>query len=180
MEDSQVLDIILKRRSIRRYKPDPVPNQSIKKLVEACRWAPSGGNRQPWRLILIRDPKIIKLVKAFAPGLIGTLPPLMIAVCAHATDESNKITIMDVAMATENMLLTATALGLGACLIGSFNEAAVREILEIPSEVRLMLLMTVGYPAETPNPPQKKLCDEIAFENQYGTKIKLNRGNASV
>ena len=175
MKPEELLEIIQARRSIRRFKPDPVPDEHIRLLLEAARWAPSAGNIQPWEFIVVKDPKTIDLLKKFSPGFIGR-SPLVIAVCsnrARAAKAGGRLaaeytSIVDCAMATQNMLLEAQALGLGSCVIKSFASAAIREILKVPEGVEVELLVAIGYPDEKPEPPPKLPIEKITHLNVYG------------
>ena len=159
-----VMDAILKRRSIRSFTDDPVPDEAVKRLLEAARWAPSGGNRQFWRFIEVRDSKRLDMIKMFSAGLKGD-PTLIIAICAKVSEPMN---LLDLGMASENIMLEAVELGLGSCAIASYSEGPVKQLLEIPDGMELVLLLSMGYPDESPTPRTKKPLDEIAFSEKFG------------
>jgi len=173
-----ILDIIRGRRSIRKYKTDSVPKDLIEKILEAGRWAPSAGNVQPWEFIVINDRKILDLVRKFSPGFFGDAP-LAILICSNK-ERARKfrgslgrdLAIIDCAMAAQNILLTAYALGLGSCPIKSFSQIAIREILEIPDHLEPELLIAIGYPDQKPPPPPKRPLSEMVHLNKYGVKWK--------
>jgi len=169
MKDVDTFETIMKRRSVRSFSDKPVPAESIKKLLEAARWAPSGSNRQPWRFIVVRDPKRIKLIKMFSEGLSGN-PTLVIAICAEDMD---MYTMMDIGITAENIMLEAVELGLGTCAIGSFSEEPVKQLLRIPKELSLVLLMSIGYPDTEPRPRSRKALEEIAYSEKYGERLTL-------
>lgn len=166
-----VLEAIRTRRSIRVYEKRPVPEDSVKKILEAGRWAPSGDNLQAWNFIVLRDEGIrnrIAQTASYADFLADA--PLGIAVVVdpevalHLPEEG--------AAATQNMILAAHALGLGTCWIGSYGseyEEKVKEILGIPKSKRLLSMIAVGYPAESPKSARKEL-GELVFEDGYGKK----------
>lgn len=173
----EVFEAILKRRSIRSFKEKPVPSECLLKLLESGRWAPSGGNRQPWRFVVIKDPYTIKMVKMFAEGL-GGVPSLLIAICAEQISEDNiyaKTTLMDIGMAAENIMLEAVELGLGSCAVASFSEEPVKHLLGVPGEMSIILLLSVGYPDKDPIPRARKPIEDIAYSERFGERLVYER-----
>lgn len=173
-----VFEAIKGRRSIRKYKTKPVDRELVKKLLEAARWAPSAGNIQPWLFIVIDDPNFLEAIRMVSPGYFGQAP-LAILICSNK-EKAHKIggtlgrdylTIADCAMAAQNILLAAYALGLGTCVIKSFSHTAIKEILEIPEGIEPELLVVVGYASETPNPPPKLPLSDIVYLNKFGEKF---------
>jgi len=173
-----VFEAIVGRRSVRRYKPDPVPKKLIEKILDAARWAPSGGNIQPWKFVVISDKKILEVVRKVSPGYLGATP-LAILVCSDREKEymvggalgRDYLSVADCSMAVENMLLAAHALGLGTCVVKSFSRIAVKEMLEIPEGIEPELLVIVGYTAHAPTPPARIPLAQMAFLNKYGHKF---------
>ena len=159
-----VMEAILKRRSIRAFTDEPVPDEAVERLMEAARWAPSGGNRQFWRFIEVRDPRRLDMIKMFSAGLKGD-PTLIIAICSKITEPLN---LLDLGMASENIMLEAVELGLGSCAIASYSEGPVKQLLGIPDEMELVLLLSMGYPGESPQRRPKKPLSEIAFSEKFG------------
>jgi len=150
----KLLDLIMQRRSVRKYLSKEVPSVEIERLLEAARWAPSGGNMQPWQFIIITDKKIIESVKMFSPGLLN-LPPAIIGLCLDKTRQispGHPDHLIDLGAAMQNILLMAHSMGLGSTVIGSFDREAVSELLSIPDRLELTLLVAVGYPGEEPCP----------------------------
>lgn len=174
-----VFEAIKGRRSIRRFKQDPVPEEYVKKLLEAASWAPTAGNIQPWKFVVVKDPKLIDLIQKFSPGFIGR-SPLVIVVCSdreRAYRLGGKLAgqytaIVDCAMAAQNILLTAYSLGLGSCPIRSFAAAAVKELLEIPEGVEPELIIAIGYPDEAPKPPPRLPLEQISYLDSYGRRLE--------
>jgi nitroreductase len=162
-------ETIIKRKSIRSYSEKPVPAESVKKILEVARLAPSGSNRQPWRFVVVQDAKRIKLIKMFSEGLSGN-PTLVIAICAEAAEPD---TYLDIGIATENIMLEAVELGLGSCAIGSFSEEPVKQLLGIPKEIPLILLISIGYPEGEPRLRPRKALEEIAYGEKYGERLAL-------
>ncbi|AGK62009.1 Nitroreductase [Archaeoglobus sulfaticallidus PM70-1] len=161
-------EVILKRRSIRKFRDQEVEEDKIRKIVEAGIWAPSAGNMQPWVFVVVRNKKNIEKIKAMSPGMFD-LPAVIIAVCRDmglAGNFEENISIFDVAMAAQNMLLMACDLGLGACPVRSFNQKAVQVLLDLPEHIVPELLVTLGYPDESPSPPERR--KGVVFLEKYG------------
>lgn len=173
----EVFDCIVKRRSIRVYEKREVSDELLWKLVDAGRWAPSGSNIQPLHYIIVRTPEQIKKVKAFTPGM-SAMVPAVIAVCTDLDLAARKggklgceiLAVLDAAMAAQNILLMATDLGLGTCVIRSFNPGAVQTVLNLPETIMPQLLVSVGYPARTPKPPRRKEMEAITSWEAYQGK----------
>jgi nitroreductase len=170
-----VFEAIKGRRSIRKFKPKEVEMEFIEKLLTAACWAPSGGNIQPWKFIVVEDRMILDMVHKISPGYFGETP-LAILICsdkarAHTvggTMGRDYLSIADCAMATENLVLAAYALGLGTCIVKSFSHAAMKEILEIPEGIEPELLVVVGYPDASPAPPHRIPLEENTYLNRFG------------
>ena len=168
-ENLEVFEVITGRRSIRKYTKNPVPEDFVVKIIDAGRWAPSAGNSQPWSFIVLKDGKVRKRVAEVTTyGKFLADAPLGIAVVTDPKASTHPVE--DGAIATQNMLLAAYALGLGACWIGSYNsvyEKKIKEILSIPKDKRLLSIISVGFPAESPTKTRKEL-REIMFTDRYG------------
>ena len=162
------LELIKTRRSIRRYKKKAVPEDLVEKILEAGRWAPSASNSQPWEFIILRDGKIREEVaKATTYGKFLADAPLGIAVVIDPKASTHPVE--DGAITTQNMLLAAHALGLGTCWIGSYGsvyEGKVKQILRIPKEKRVLSIISIGFPAESPKSTRKEI-EEITFTDFY-------------
>lgn len=175
MEFNQVL---LERRSIRKFKDQPVGRDVLLRLVEKASLAPSASNLQAWRFCIVDDPSLVRKVDMFSPGLSGK-PPVLIAVCSDYGYAEQKTAgsnykvygcIMDASMAAENLMLAAVEEGLGTCAIKSYNDAAVRKLLNLPEHMHLEILISVGYPDAEPKMPKRKGTDEIVFFNAWEEK----------
>lgn len=172
-----VFEAIKGRRSVRKYKPEPVPEHLVKKILEAAVWAPSGSNIQPWNFIVIVDKNVLDMVRKISPGYFGDAP-LAILVCSDKERAyklggelgRDYLTVADCAVAVQNMLLAAYASGLGTCIVKSFSSTAIKHILEIPEGIEPELLVIVGYPNQSPNPPLRRPLKEITYLNKYGEK----------
>lgn len=150
-----MIELIKRRRSIRKYTSEPVTEAEVRQLLEAAMAAPSANNRQPWHFILVRDKQTkVRLAKAHRwSGMIAEAA-LAIAVCGEK--RRSRHWVQDTSAAAENLLLAATALDLGAVWIGIHpdraREAYVQEALGIPEEIGVLCLIAVGRPAEHKRP----------------------------
>ncbi|MDI6642646.1 MAG: nitroreductase family protein [Candidatus Hodarchaeaceae archaeon] len=165
----EVLEAIRTRRSVRKYEKRSVPEEFVRKILEAGRWAPSASNAQPWSFIVLRDEGVRKEVaRAATYGRFLAEAPLGIAVVVDPAASTHPVE--DGAIATQNMLLAAHALGLGTCWIGSYGssyEERVKEVLGIPEDKRLLSIISVGYPAESSKSTRRDL-GELVFRDRYG------------
>lgn len=166
-----VLEAISGRRSIRSYRAEPVPEDKLVRVLEAGRWAPSSANRQPWRFLGVRDEQMRRKLADIAPfGGFMAQAPVTIAVVVDPQGSNHPVE--DGAAATENMLLAAHALGLGACWIGSYGstyEDRAKDLLGIPSDCCLLSLISLGYAAESPEKGRRDLSELVSYE-RYGDK----------
>ncbi len=158
------------RRSIRKFKKQKVTKDTVTQLIEAASYAPSAGNIQPWHFIIARNSALKKkLAEASYHQTHTEQAPVIIVVCADekksAMGYGNRgrtlYCLQDTAAATQNILLTAYALGLGTCWTGSFNEDEVKEAVNAPEGVRPVVMISVGYPDVIPKPRNRKLLSEI-------------------
>jgi len=157
------MEVVKERRSVRKYKKNPVPMEKLLLLVEAARWAPSAGNSQPWEFLLINDEDMVSALKAVSPGWLFEAPALIL-MCINKKRETDW-SYIDVGAAMQNILLCAHSLGLGCCPIGSFIVQVLRELLEIPEHLKPVLLITVGYPDENPPATKRLSLDELVFRS---------------
>lgn len=166
-----VLQAIKDRRSIRKYTPEPVSEEQVTQILEAGRWAPSRGNSQPWKFIVLNDDQIRKeLADAIPTGKFLAQAPQGIAVVVNP--KSSKHPEQEGSAAIQNMLLAAHALGLGTCWIsvcGTEWAEKASQVLGIPDEEWLISVVSIGHPAETPEKGRKEW-DEITFANKYGLR----------
>jgi nitroreductase len=164
-----ILEVIKTRRSIRKYKAHPVSKEEIDKILEAGRWAPSADNSQPWRFIVLRSQEVRKrLADTLTWGGFLAQAPLGIAVVVNPRASGHAVE--DGAAATQNMLLEAHSLGLGACWIATYDEAyeaSARKVLNVPGDERLLSVIAIGHPAETRQRTRKEL-SEVTFTDKYG------------
>ena len=162
----QVLDTIKRRRSVRLYTKQAIEEDKLRKLVEAAIWAPSAGNIHAWNLVVVQRKEDIELIKAVSPGMLSNSPALMV-LCADGEKaygeggkEGEVLSKMDIAIAAQNICLEATELGLGSCIIRLFNHDAVRGLLDLPENMTPELMVSLGYPRSTPNPPSRRTVED--------------------
>ncbi|MDP2719029.1 MAG: nitroreductase family protein, partial [Dehalococcoidia bacterium] len=177
-----VFQAINERRSIRKYRTDPIPDEYLQTILEAARRAPSWHNTQCWRLVIVRDPDTKKLLSEALKGGPSEAnnpasdaiqrAPVVIVACAlkgrsgylrkgemggiPATDKGEWWFMFDVALAMQNVSLAAHALGLGTVHIGLFDSSKVADILGIPDNVAVVEMMPMGWPDEKPQPRRRK------------------------
>jgi nitroreductase len=178
-----IFEVIEKRRSIRKFKPNLIPEEHLKKILEAGRLAPSGGNRQPWYFIVVRDKEAKKTISiaannqefiADAGAVIAVLGDPGTATKTPYQLSSTRIAyLQDPMIAIEHMVLAATALGYGTCWIGAFHEKEVKKILKIPENLAVIALLPLGVPDENPLPRPRKAFKEIFFNESYGVPLEL-------
>ncbi|MFZ3383136.1 MAG: nitroreductase family protein [Candidatus Methanoperedens sp.] len=156
------------RRSIREYEPREVEEEKLMKVLESGRLSPSASNRQERRFIVVRDAERRKaLSEAARNQKFLARAPVVIAACSVQKDYvmacGQLAYPIDTAIAVDHMTLTAVEEGLGTCWIGAFDETKVKEILNVPDEIRVVTLLPLGYPSDIPQPTPRKGLDEIVM-----------------
>jgi nitroreductase len=151
-----MVEFIFQRRSIRRFTAEPVEEAKVKTLLEAAMAAPSSNNRRPWHYVVTHDRGTLnRLGEAHPYGKMLYQATLAVAVCADP-GISPVMWVQDCSAATENILLAASSLGLGACWLGCHpyedRTGAVRQILEIPQHIEVLSLLAIGHPGEKKQP----------------------------
>lgn len=179
----ELFEVIHKRRSIRKFKPEPVARSDLKRILEAGRLAPSGGNRQPWYFIVVRDLEIKKALSKVANNqkFIADADTVVVALgepriptkLLYKLSSTRIPHMQDPMIAIEHMVLAATALGYGTCWIGAFNEDEVKRLLKIPENLVVIALLPIGVPDESPSPRPRKAFKEIFFKDFYGIPLEL-------
>ena len=163
-----LIDVVLDRRSIRRYEQKEIPKDILDKILEAGRQAPSAANKQPWHFIVLTDSKIKEeLSKGFFNRFIKDAPVVVVG-CAHKDLIAGKWSTISTTIALQNMVIAAWAMQVGSCWIGDFNEEKVRRLLNIPEGWNIVALVSFGYPAEKPHNRRKKPIEEIVGFNEFG------------
>lgn len=181
----ELMDAIKGRRSIRRYKPDPVPEEALKTILEAVRWSPSWANTQCWELVVVKDPK---MKSELANTLTQTNParssmtdaPVVIVLCGkkgvsgfkkgEATTIKGDWLMFDTGIAMQTLCLTAHSLGLGTVIIGLFDHKKAEEILEVPADREVVAMTPLGYPAAESATPKRKEILDFVFDDKYAMR----------
>jgi len=193
----ELFEAIKNRRSIRRYKADPVDEKKLEAILEAGRWAPSWANTQCWRFVVVRDAEVrakladtlmkIKLPDKEMPNpaaIAMNTVPVIIAVCAeigkaggkrgsggggveYVTDKGDWF-MFDTALAVQNMVLAAHAQGLGTVIIGAFDAAQAEKVLNVPKGFRVVTLFPVGVPDQEGKAPPRKGLSEMVIKDKFG------------
>jgi len=149
------LQIIFSRRSIRKYTDQPVSEADITSLLEAGMAAPSAANRKPWHLVAVTDRQTIQAI-AEAPPYGRTLPDAALVIVVCGDPSVSDWWLQDCTLATENILIAAAALGLGAVFLGCHGKAEregpIRQVLGIPDEIGMASVLCIGHPAEEKEP----------------------------
>lgn len=186
LADVDIIDlfrVVEKRRNIRRFKIEPVAEDDLKRILEAGRLAPSGGNRQPWCFIVVRDLETKRALSIVANNqkFIADAGTVIAALGKPETTSklpyklfSTRIPHMqDPMIAIEHMILAATTLGYGTCWIGAFDEDEVRKILKIPEDLTVIALLPIGVSDENPPSRPRKSFSEVFFKESYGVPLEL-------
>ncbi|MFQ6133352.1 MAG: nitroreductase family protein [Armatimonadota bacterium] len=166
------VDTIMQRRSIRKYKREPIPEEDLRTILEAGRQAPSAGNRQPWEFIVVRDEQRRKDLAQACKGQTW-MADAAVTVCGIGLPQaSERWWRVDTAIAMENMILAAWALGHGTCWIGAFEEAEVKQVLGVPDEARVVALTPIGVPDVCPEARPRREWSEVFHAEQYGEAME--------
>jgi len=156
------------RRSIRKYKNESVPEEVLHNILEAGRLSPSAVNRQPWHFIVVKDQTVkeaifherySRFIKEADFTVVGLYLP------SEALTE--KLSLIDVTIALQSMVIAAWTQGVGSCWIGGFNEEKLKETLNLPDESKIVCLVSFGMPDEEPDQRPKKSMKEIIHYNKW-------------
>ena len=164
-------ELIRVRRSLRGYKPDPVAEDVLHRVLGAGRIAPTAANLQPFHLIVVAEPETRARMKAvYARDWFHTAPIILVgcveAEMAWQRGDGFNSAEMDLAIVMDHIILAATEEGLGTCWICAFDEAKAKDILGIPAEVRVLAMTPLGYPDAQPRPfARKPLADLVHKEH---------------
>lgn len=165
--------VYFQRFSCRRFAPGGVDEGKLAFVLEAARWAPSAGNLQPWRFLVVKSAHLrARLAQAAHRQDFVASAPVVVVVCA-APGESARVygargatlyCIQDTAAAIENLLLAATEVGLAGCWVGAFDEGAVAEVLRLEPDLRPVALVPLGVPAEAAGTRSRRPLAEVVRE----------------
>ncbi len=192
MDYSGLLELVKKRRSIRSFKPEPIPDEYVDKIIEVARWAPSGVNTQPWEFIVVKKQelrsKIAELVgQASPPQRLGIEDaPVYIILCgdtrardffplSRGTFRADLTLNSSLASAFLYMHLVATTLGLASQWVsataGPSLQPLIKELLGIPEELEIYDMMAMGYPASEPRPRLVRAREEMVHYDCYDKSL---------
>lgn len=174
------------RRSVRKYVSADIPAETITRLINAARLAPSWSNLQCWKFIVVRDPETRSRLAESLPdknpakNAIKDQAPITIVLCADPKESGAKYSeefsnyyILDAGLAMQQLMLAAHAEGLGTCWVGWFDETKVRELCRIPVDQRVVALTPLGVPAVQPSPRPRKELEEIACIEAWGQPYRV-------
>ena len=163
----EVFECIRRRRTIREYKSDPIPEDVLEKILQAGRWSPSSSNSQPWHFVVVQDPSTLsELGRIATQGSFISDAPLAIVIMMENAPRPQ----LDAGRAIQQMELVAWSEGLGTCFVGvriEEQQIAVKELLNIPSDLELITIMPYGYRPTSINrtgTPRKDLADMVHRE----------------
>lgn len=164
---NETLETMWKRRSIRKYKSDPIPDKDLNLILEAARRAPTGGNRQKWHIVVITDPEQRKKTAEVCSHQMWMADaPVILCLVTYPGEGSVNGTIV-----LDHAILAATSLGYGTCWVGAYDSPKVKEVLGIPADYGIICLTPVGIPAEQPAPRQRKPPAELFMKDQFGAPM---------
>lgn len=168
-------DLLGRRRMVRRYRSDPVPDDVVNRLIAAAVRAPSAGHTQPWAFVVVRD---ADRRRALAEAALGQMfvaeAPVVIVACAELErsrgrygERGDQYAVIDTAFACSLLLLAVVEEGLGACFVGAFHDAEVARILALPRDVKPIAVISIGRPAETPSPRKLRRPREVIHRERW-------------
>ena len=174
---NELLRMIQSRKSIRKYSPEPIPENELREILKTGFSAPSGGNMQPWRVVVVKDStrKERLAEAAFGQSFIAGAPVLLV-VCAVPYESAERYkergatlyALQDTAALTQNILLASHALGYATCWIGAFNEDEVSKIVKVPEEMRPVAMIPIGKAdGVEPKPRPRKSVHDVVIEEEF-------------
>ena len=171
-----ILTLLKSRRSIRIYQDKPVPQDLLLQILEAGRWDPTGANLQPWHFIVVTDAETRRRIGEVARFFFiksSHVEKAPVVLVLGFDTRKGKYGRYDATLAGGNMITMAASLGLGTCWIGAFDEPKVKEILEIPQDIEVIGLITLGYSEERAEvPPRVELEKIVHWESWNNVKRK--------
>jgi nitroreductase len=181
----ELMEAIKARRSIRKYKPDPVPEQTLRTVLEAVQWTPSWANTQCWEIILVTDPKIKSELATTLPKGNPAIPsmtdaPMIIVLCGkkgtsgyykdQVTTDKGDWLMFDTGLAMQSLCLAAHALGLGTVVIGMMDHRKASQILGVPGDIEVVAMTPLGYPATAGGSSKRKEIAEFVSYEKFGSR----------
>jgi len=179
---AEFLEIVKERRSIRNYSDQEVPEELLKQVFEAVRWAPSWANTQCCRLVVVKDPGTKqKLQQTLAKGNPATRAmveaPVVIAVCGklkcsgyykeQASTKHGDWFMFDLGLATQNLCLAAHSMGLGTVVVGLFDHDQANQILQVPEGYEVVAMIPLGFPSRGTGAPKRMEIPEFVYMERF-------------
>lgn len=164
---NETLETMWKRRSIRKYKSDPIPEEDLNLILEAARRAPTGANRQNWRMVVIADPDLKRETAAACSNQMWMADAAVI-LCLVTTPGQGTT---NGAIVLDHAILAATSLGYGTCWIGAYNKDEVKQVLDIPEDHGIVCLTPVGVPNIEPAARPRKPPAELFMKDRFGAPL---------
>lgn len=158
-----VESVLLDRRSVRSYAPDPIDDETLFRILEAGRQAPSAANRQPWRFVVVRDPERRHALAEACNGQMWLEDAAVLLVGVGLPTVSPRWYLVDMGIAMQNVVVASTAFGYGTCWIGAFNEDKVKALLDIPEDLKVVAITPIGVPTG----PQPATRGRREFEDTF-------------
>ena len=179
---TETMKTILDRRSIRRYQDKAIPDDILAGVFEAARWAPSWANAQPWEIVAVRDRKIKEKIQQTVsprnPSFLALVSaPVLLVVCGQLKRSGyyndsyptkfGDWFMYDLGLATGNICLAAHECGLGTVIVGLFDHDRVGEIINLPANHEVLVLVPLGYPDHAPKPPRRREVGEFVHDDSF-------------
>lgn len=167
-----IIDLIINRRSIRKYTPEPIPPDTLQLLLKAAMYAPSAVNRQPWHFILVTEREVMLRIAAVHPyaSMLRQAAAAIVVCCDLKQANTPEYGPVDCAAATENILIAAHGLGLGGVWLGVHprpeRKRALAELFAIPEDIIPFSVVSLGFPADKPPHPERFRPERIHY-NQW-------------
>ena len=167
---NETLQTMWKRRSIRKYREIDIAEEDLTLILEAARRAPTGANRQNWRMVVVRDPELRRRTAEACNGQMW-MAQAPVILCLAVLPGEGKV---NGGIVLDHAVLAATSLGYGTCWIGAYSASKVKAVLGIPEDHDIVNLVPVGVPADDPKPRGRKPAVELFFEDQFGEGLDFD------
>lgn len=179
---SDMMGIIRERRSIRRFQEKDIPEEVLTNVLEAARWAPSWANTQPWEIVVVKDQSIKEHIQETVsprnPSSLAIInAPVLLVICGRLKKSGyykdsyptkfGDWFMYDLGLATQNLCLAAHNSGLGSVIVGLFDHDKVGEIIKLPQEHEVVVLVPLGYPDQNPSPPKRRERSEFVHHDTF-------------
>ncbi len=177
-----ILDLMMARRSVRRFEPRDVPEELLEKVLKAVQWAPSWANTQCWEIIVVKDPSLKEslqetLAKGNPASKAMVEAPVVLVVCGklqssgyykgQVTTKFGDWFMFDLGLATQNLCLMAHALGLGTVIVGLFDHEKVKSLLGVPEGYEVVAMLPLGYPFAPSSAPKRREISEFLHRERF-------------